>query len=232
MKQKFIEICENASLVGTSCLIYNKGKIVNKLNYGFSSLEKKKKVNNDTVFRIASISKVIVALCIMRLYEEGKLDFNEDVSTYMGFEVRNPKYKDVPINLKMIMTQTSSITDGFEEGINSDYNSGYNKINGTNKTFNDLICEFSYILFNVQNLNTEMPSLYKECSETLNGFDFKLNKIDLSNLPSENKLNIKGIEPNDIENAYLGAYGINFVVFNEPTDIILKIKDYLSYRVF
>lgn len=107
-----------------------------------------------------------------------------------------------------------------------------NKINGTNKTFNDLICEFSYILFNVQNLNTEMPSLYKDCSETLNDFDFKLNKIDLSNLPSENKLNIKGIEPNDIENAYLGAYGINFVVFNEPTDIILKIKDYLSYRVF
>jgi hypothetical protein len=107
-----------------------------------------------------------------------------------------------------------------------------NKINGTNKTFNDLICEFSYILLNVQNLNTEMPSLYKECSETLNDFDFKLNKIDLSNLPSENKLNIKGTEPDDIENAYLGAYGINFVVFNEPTDIILKIKDYLSYRVF
>ena len=40
------------------------------------------------------------------------------------------------------------------------------------------------------------------------------------------------LEPDDIENAYLGAYGINFVVFNEPTDIILKIKDYLSYRVF
>lgn len=133
MKEQFIKIAKEASLVGASCLIFNKGKIVNKLNYGYSSIEKKRKVNNNTVFRIASISKVIVALCIMKLYEEGKLDFKEDISKYLGFEVRNPKYPDVPINLKMIMTQTSSITDGQEQGINSDKNSGYNLINGTNE---------------------------------------------------------------------------------------------------
>lgn len=107
-----------------------------------------------------------------------------------------------------------------------------NKINGTKKSFNDLLCEFSYILLNPQCLNTDMPSLYRDCSETLNGFDFNLNKIDLTNLPSENKLNIKGIAPNNLENAYLGAYGFNVVVFKEPTDIILKIKDFLLYKVF
>ena len=76
-----------------------------------------------------------------------------------------------------------------------------------------------------------MPSLYKDCSETLNDFDFKLNKIDLSNLPSENNYSILGIRPENLENAYLGAYGFNVVVFNESTDIILKIKDFLFYRV-
>lgn len=106
-----------------------------------------------------------------------------------------------------------------------------NKINGTNKTFNDLLYEFSLILFNTKNLNLQMPSLYKDCSETLNDFDFKLNKIDLSNLPSENNYSILGIRPENLENAYLGAYGFNVVVFDESTDIILKIKDFLFYRV-
>ena len=133
MKELFKEISENASLVGASSLVFKDGKIVEKLNYGFSSLEKHKKVNNNTVFRIASVSKIMVALCIMKLYEEGKLDLTKDISEYLGFNVRNPKYPDVVITLKMIMTQTSSITDGFEKDVNSDVDSGYNLINGTNE---------------------------------------------------------------------------------------------------
>ena len=78
MKEQFKKICSDASLVGASCLIYNKGRIVQKLNYGQSNRETKKRVTADTVFRIASISKVIVALCIMKLYEEGKLDLEEE----------------------------------------------------------------------------------------------------------------------------------------------------------
>lgn len=141
MKELFKEISENASLVGASSLVFKDGKIVEKLNYGFSSLEKHKKVNNNTVFRIASVSKIMVALCIMKLYEEGKLDLTKDISEYLGFNVRNPKYPDVVITLKMIMTQTSSITDGFEKDVNSDVDSGYNLINGTNEecTLRDLL---------------------------------------------------------------------------------------------
>lgn len=131
MKELFKEISEKASLVGASSLVFKDGKIVEKLNYGYSSLEKHKKVNNNTVFRIASVSKIMVALCIMKLYEEGKVDLTADISDYLGFLVRNPKYPDVVITLKMIMTQTSSITDGFEKDVNSDQDSGYNLINGT-----------------------------------------------------------------------------------------------------
>ncbi len=132
MKELFKKICKDASLVGASCLVFNKGKIVEKLNFGYSDKDNKTKVTNNTVFRIASVSKIIVALCIMRLYEEGKLDLNEDISNYLGFEIRNPKYKDMPINLKMILTQTSSITDGLEYEEGDEKDSGYNSINGTN----------------------------------------------------------------------------------------------------
>lgn len=132
MKEIFKKICEQSSLVGASGLVINKGKIVEKLAYGYSNKETKKKMNTDTVIRIASVSKVLVALCIMRLYEEGQVDLNEDISKYLGFEVRNPKYPNEIINLKMIMTQTSSISDGQEKDVNSDKDTGYNAINGTN----------------------------------------------------------------------------------------------------
>ena len=132
MKEMFKQICSDASLVGASYLVFNKGEIVEKINYGYSDLETKKEVNNDTVFRIASVSKILVALCIMRLYQEKKLDLDADISNYLGFSVRNPKFPNDIINLKMILTQTSSITDGLEYAEGDDKDSGYNAINGTN----------------------------------------------------------------------------------------------------
>ena len=130
MKEMFKQICSDASLVGASYLVFNKGKIVEKINCGYSDIDSKKRVTNDTVFRIASVSKILVALCIMRLYEEGKLDLNADISEYLGFKVRNPKFPNDIINLKMIMTQTSSITDGLEYAEGDEKDSGYNSING------------------------------------------------------------------------------------------------------
>ena len=132
MKEFFKKLCSDASLVGASYLVFNKGKIVEKVNYGVSDLETGKKVTNNTVFRIASVSKILVALCIMRLYEENKLDLDADISEYLGFKVRNPKYPNEIINLKMVLTQTSSITDGLEFAEGDEKDSGYNSINGTN----------------------------------------------------------------------------------------------------
>ena len=132
MKEFFKKLCSDASLVGASYLVFNKGKIVEKMNFGYSDNDSKKKVTNDTVFRIASVSKILVALCIMRLYEEGKLSLDADISEYLGFSVRNPKFPNDVINLKMILTQTSSITDGLEYAEGDYKDSGYNAINGTN----------------------------------------------------------------------------------------------------
>ena len=79
----------------------------------------------DTIYRIASVSKIIVALGAMKLVEQGKLDIYEDVSKYLGFTLRNPKHPDKKITLEQIMTQSSSITDGFD-----DPHKGYDAVNG------------------------------------------------------------------------------------------------------
>jgi CubicO group peptidase (beta-lactamase class C family) len=70
-----------------------------------------------TPARIASISKLIVALGVMRLVEEGKLDLDRDVSDYLGWSLRNPTFPDRPITLRLLLSHRSSLTDGIDYAI-------------------------------------------------------------------------------------------------------------------
>lgn len=128
MKEKFIDICETSRLVGASCIIANDHKIIESMQMGYSDLETEKKTKATTVYRIASISKVIVGLMFMRLVEQGKAKIDADISDYLGFKVRNPRFKDIVITPEMLMVHTSSICDGKD-----DDSTGYNAINGTHR---------------------------------------------------------------------------------------------------
>lgn len=64
--------------------------------------------------RIASISKLVVALGVMRLVEQNKLDLQRDVSDYLGWKLRNPTYPDDKITLAMLLSHTSSLRDNGE----------------------------------------------------------------------------------------------------------------------
>lgn len=64
-----------------------------------------------TLFRIASISKMMTTLGLMRLVEAGRVELDTDVSAYLGFGLRNPHFPDRPITLRTLLTHTSSMRD-------------------------------------------------------------------------------------------------------------------------
>jgi CubicO group peptidase (beta-lactamase class C family) len=68
-------------------------------------------VGRDTLFRIASISKMVTTLGLMRLVEEGRVALDADVSAYLGFALRNPQFPDQPVTLRQLLTHTSSLRD-------------------------------------------------------------------------------------------------------------------------
>jgi CubicO group peptidase (beta-lactamase class C family) len=68
----------------------------------------------DDPARIASISKLVVALGVMRLVEEGRLDLDRDVSDYLGWTLRNPAFPDRPITLRLLLSHRSSLKDDIE----------------------------------------------------------------------------------------------------------------------
>lgn len=66
----------------------------------------------DTKYRIASISKLITAVGVWQLIEQGLIDPDGDVSQYLGFELKNPHHPHTPITVKMLMSHTSSVREG------------------------------------------------------------------------------------------------------------------------
>ncbi len=71
----------------------------------------------DDPVRVASVSKLVVALGVMRLVESGKLDLDRDVSAYLGWTLRNPDFPEVPISLRMLLSHTSGLRDDADYAI-------------------------------------------------------------------------------------------------------------------
>lgn len=74
-------------------------------------------VGPDDPVRIASISKLITAIGVMRLVETDTLDLDEDVSRWLGFRLRHPAYPDRPITLRLLLSHRSSLTDNVDYAI-------------------------------------------------------------------------------------------------------------------
>lgn len=71
-------------------------------------------VTADDPVRIASISKLVTSLGVMRLVDQGKLDLDRDVSDYLGWELRNPAFPETAITLRLLLSHQSSLVDGDE----------------------------------------------------------------------------------------------------------------------
>jgi CubicO group peptidase (beta-lactamase class C family) len=79
--------------------------------HGLANPASRRRVTPDDPVRIASVSKLLVAIGVMRLVEQGKLDLDQDVSEWLGWSLRNPAFPDRPITLRMLMSHTSSARD-------------------------------------------------------------------------------------------------------------------------
>ncbi len=104
-------IMEQMDVVGLGVAVVKKDAIVYTNSFGLKDIESNTPLTNNDIFRIASISKSFSATSVMQLVEAGKLSLKDDISNLVGFEVRNPKYPEKVITLKMVLSHTSSIND-------------------------------------------------------------------------------------------------------------------------
>jgi len=78
---------------------------------GVADPQSGRRVTADDPVRVASVSKMVVGIGVMKLIEEGKLDLTSDVSRWLGWSLRNPNFPDRPITLGMLLSHTSSVRE-------------------------------------------------------------------------------------------------------------------------
>jgi len=105
------DIMKKLDAVGLSVAVVRKGNIIYTNSFGLKNIESNTALTDKDIFRIASISKSFSATSIMQLAEAGKLSLDDDFSKLVGFKVRNPKFPETIITLKMVLSHTSSIND-------------------------------------------------------------------------------------------------------------------------
>ncbi|MEL4454982.1 serine hydrolase domain-containing protein [Lutimonas vermicola] len=90
-----------------SVIIAQKGKVIFKNHYGYADFKKKSMIDDHSVFQLASVSKQFTAASILILYEDGKLDLDDQVIKFF------PDFPYKEVTVRQLMNHTSGLPKYF-----------------------------------------------------------------------------------------------------------------------
>ena len=118
MEQALEQVMERYSAAGVTVAAVENGQLSQAGAWGWA-VKGEREMTPDTKIRIASISKVAVAMCTMAMAEDGLLELDAPISAYWGSGAVNPYSKNQP-TVQDFMTHTSSLKDlGTIRGLSS-----------------------------------------------------------------------------------------------------------------
>jgi len=101
---------EQNDIAGATISIIKDGQVIFAKGYGYADVKAKKPVSAEkTLFRIGSITKLFTWTSVMQLVEQGKLDLDADINTYLDFEI--PKTFGKPVTMRNLMTHRGGFQD-------------------------------------------------------------------------------------------------------------------------
>ncbi|HBT76453.1 MAG TPA: hypothetical protein DEB39_05910, partial [Planctomycetaceae bacterium] len=108
-------IAENR-IVGTEVIVALDGKIVYRRAAGLADREAKTPVQEDTLFRLASVSKAFTSMAVAALIEQGKIGLDDPVTKYLPeFTPKTPDGKTPTITIRRLLSHTAGLNYGFFE---------------------------------------------------------------------------------------------------------------------
>jgi len=78
---------------------------------GIADPQSGRRVTMNDPARVASVSKMVTAIGVMKLIDQRKLDLGSDVSRWLGWSLRNPSFPDRPVTLSMLLSHTASVRE-------------------------------------------------------------------------------------------------------------------------
>src|SRR5262245_11248223 len=103
---------EAYDVAGMTVAVVKDGQLFFAKGYGWADVDKGLPVDADkTLFRPGSVSKLFTWTAVMQLVEQGKLDLDTDVNTYLT-QFKIPSTYSGPITLRNALTHTVGLEDG------------------------------------------------------------------------------------------------------------------------
>ena len=87
----FYSYIEQERIPNFVCLVSRYGEVAHYSHQGFKNFETKKEINNETIFRIYSMTKPITSVAIMMLYERGLIRLEHELYRYL------PEFKNTEV---------------------------------------------------------------------------------------------------------------------------------------
>jgi CubicO group peptidase (beta-lactamase class C family) len=106
------ERMEHYGVPGVSIAVIHNGEIAWAKAYGIMDKESKFPVTKETLFQAASISKPVTAYGALTLVEQGKVDLNEDINTYLeSWKLPKNEFTEAKtVTLKNLLNHSAGVT--------------------------------------------------------------------------------------------------------------------------
>ena len=119
---KINELVDDGKIPCVQTALLKNGKLVSFHTYGYSDIESKKVLEDNSIFRIYSMTKPVVSIGLMMLYEKGVFELNDNVSKYIPQfnelvvydSAKHTKAKD-PIKIIDLLRHSSEIGYGWSD---------------------------------------------------------------------------------------------------------------------
>ncbi len=108
--EKIAQIADKYYTVGLGLCVFANGKVVHQVNMGMADTEEQIPCGSETVYRAASVSKLISSMLLMTLYDQGKIDPYSDLEELTGLPYNSGGNKD-RVLLWHLLTHTAGLTD-------------------------------------------------------------------------------------------------------------------------
>lgn len=108
-KMNFLERMKELNIPGASIAVIDDFKVAWAKGYGVTKAGTDKIVTTDTMFQSASTTKVLMALIVLRLVEEGVFDIDTDVNIYLRSWKIPQHPSGINVTLRMLLTHQSGI---------------------------------------------------------------------------------------------------------------------------
>lgn len=107
----FASQMKSRDIPGACLAVVRDGKTVLLKGYGFADLDKRTPVDpSRTLFRVGSVSKLLVWTALMQLVDQGRLNLQADVNTYLKDFAIPPAFSK-PVTMAALMTHTPGFED-------------------------------------------------------------------------------------------------------------------------